>query len=297
VVRKSRQPQQQPPAAQASAATPASTPGRRERVIQGTIRGSLYKALRTQGGTPQMAHDLVEILTWDVDFQTDVRAGDRFHLLIEERSRHGKFTYHRILAAELGNKQRRVQAVYYPPQEEDGAYYRPNGQSLRRMFLSAPVRYTRISSAFSYSRRHPVLNTYRPHLGIDYAAPTGTPVRSVGDGVITWAGMKGGGGKTVEIRHDGTYSTYYLHLSRIASTVQVGRSVSQGQVIGYVGATGLATGPHLDFRIAKNGTFLNPLTQQDVAAPALARESLAAFRAYSQRLLTKLHASSSGNKE
>jgi murein DD-endopeptidase MepM/ murein hydrolase activator NlpD len=279
------------------AAVTSRTPERRERVLQGTVRGSLYQSLRAQGATPQMIDDLTDIFTWDVDFQEDIRAGDAVHMLIEERPQNGKYVYHRILAAAVRTRQRLFQAVYYPPHEEDGTYYRPNGNSLRRMFLSAPVRYTRISSPFSHRRRHPVLKTYRPHLGIDYAAPAGTPVRSVGDGVVAWAGMKGGGGNTVEVRHNETYSTYYLHLSRIASAVRVGKPVTQGQVIGYVGSTGHSTGPHLDFRIAKNGTFLDPQTQQDIEAPALPREALPAFHTYTQRLLAKLqHAGSVAKK-
>jgi murein DD-endopeptidase MepM/ murein hydrolase activator NlpD len=232
-----------------------------------------------------MVDDLVEIFSLDVDFRTAIRSGDTVRLLIEEHSRGGKFFYRRILAAEVRARQRVLQAVYYP---EDDAYYRPDGRSLERLFLSAPVRDARISSAFSHRRLHPVLKSYRPHLGIDYAAPAGTPVRSVGDGVVTWADVKGGNGKMVEIRHNGTYSTYYLHLSRIARHIRVGATVEQGQVIGYVGATGLATGPHLDFRLTKNGSFLNPLENQDIAAPAISHRELPAFQAYARRLMATL---------
>jgi murein DD-endopeptidase MepM/ murein hydrolase activator NlpD len=267
-------------APQTSAAAPY-----RQRVLHGTVRGSLYRTLLTQGGTAQMADDLADIFSLEVDFRTAIRSGDKVRLLIEERPSGKKLLYRRILAAEVRARQRVLQAVYYP---EDDAYYRPDGRSLERMFLSAPVRAARISSAFSHRRLHPVLKSYRPHLGIDYAAPAGTPVRSVGDGVVTWAGLKGGNGKMVEIRHNKTYSTYYLHLSRIANTIRVGTAVEQGQVIGYVGATGLATGPHLDFRLAKNGSFLNPLENQDIAAPAISHKELPTFRAYARRLLATL---------
>jgi murein DD-endopeptidase MepM/ murein hydrolase activator NlpD len=273
------------------------TPECREHVRSGTIRVSLYKTLLAQGSPLQMVADLIDIFTWDIDLQTGVHAKDTVRLLVEDRPLRGKCIYHRILAAEVQTKQRRFQAVYYhPPKEEEGAYYRPDGSALRRMFLSAPVRYTRISSAFSYSRLHPVLHTYRPHLGIDYAAPTGTPVRSVGDGVVTWAGMKGGGGNTVEIRHNATYSTYYLHLSRIAPDIGAGKAVEQGQIIGYVGATGLATGPHLDFRISKNGNFLNPLEHQDIEAPSLPRAVLPAFYTYTKQVFARLDRSGAAAK-
>jgi murein DD-endopeptidase MepM/ murein hydrolase activator NlpD len=180
--------------------------------------------------------------------------------------------------------------VYYPAQEDQGTYYRPDGSAIRRMFLRSPLHYTRISSQFSPHRFHPLLGQYRPHLGIDYAAPAGTPVRSVADGVIAWAGMKGASGNLVEVRHNSVYSTFYLHLSRFAHNIQVGKRVAQGEVIGYVGATGLATGPHLDFRLTKEGKYLNPLehNHKSIEAPPLPRETLPAFRAHAKRLLAEL---------
>lgn len=261
----------------------------KERVVQGAIQGSLYEALSSQGESPRIAADLVDIFAWAVDFHTDIRDGDAFRLLIEDRYRDGKrIGYNRILAAELSNRGRVVQAVYYPPNRDDGAYYHPDGRSLRRMFLRSPLRYTRISSRFSRRRFHPVLKRYRPHLGIDYAAPIGTPVHSVADGKVVRAGRDRVNGKIIKVRHNHVYSTYYLHLSRFARGVRVGKRVTQGQVIGYVGSTGLSTGPHLDFRLTKNGKYLNPLRHKSLEAPPLSRRALPAFQAYAEQQLARL---------
>ena len=261
----------------------------KERVVHAIIRASLYETLAAQGEDVRIAADLAEIFAWDVDFYTDLRHGDTFRLVLEDRYRDGKRVgYQRILAAELINQARVFQAVYYPRAGDGGTYYRPDGRAMRRMFLRSPLQYTRISSQFSPRRFHPILKQYRPHLGIDYAAPMGTPVRSVGDGVVTWIGRKGGNGKMVTIRHNRAYSTYYLHLSRFANDIQVDDHVTQGQIIGYVGSTGFSTGPHLDFRMTKNGRFLNPLAHNNVEAQPLPHEALPAFRAYAKRLLVAL---------
>ena len=263
----------------------------KQRVIQGTIHGSLHDSLVALGETSQIAIDLADIFAWDIDFNTDLRNGDTFRLMIDEHYQDDKFVrYNRILAAEVINQQRLFQAVYYPPKDAsgNGDYYRPDGTSMRRMFLRSPLRYTRISSRFSQRRFHPILKRYRPHLGIDYAAPSGTPVHSVADGTVVWVGRKGPNGKMVKIRHNDVYTTYYLHLSRYAHSARVGRRVRQGQIIGYVGATGLATGPHLDFRITKRGKYLNPLQQKNLQAPPLSRQTLPIFRAYARQLLTEL---------
>jgi murein DD-endopeptidase MepM/ murein hydrolase activator NlpD len=261
----------------------------KERVVHATIRASLYETLAAQGEDVRLAADLAEIFACDVDFYTDLRRGDTLRMILEDRYRDGKrIGYRRILAAELSNQAHVFQAIYYPGEGDTGAYYRPDGRSMRRMFLRSPLQYTRISSQFSPRRFHPILKRYRPHLGIDYAAPLGTPVRSVGDGVVTWVGSKGGNGKMVAIQHNRVYATYYLHLSRFANDIQVDDRVTQGQIIGYVGSTGLSTGPHLDFRMTKNGRFLNPLGHDNVEAQPLPREVLPAFRAYAKRLLVAL---------
>jgi murein DD-endopeptidase MepM/ murein hydrolase activator NlpD len=270
----------------------------KERVVQGTIHGSLYAVLASQKETPKIAVDLVDIFSWEVDFHTDVRDGNTFRVLIEERYRDGELVgYHRILAAELVNRKHISKAVYYPPDGDNGAYYHPDGRSMRRMFLRSPLRYTRISSRFSHRRFHPVLKGYRPHLGIDYAAPVGTPVRSVADGVVIRAGRKKAEGKMVKIRHNRIYTTYYMHLSRFARGLRVGKRVTQGQVIGYVGSTGRATGPHLDFRMTKHGKYLNPLRHKNIEAPSLSRQALPAFQAYAERLLAKLAHAEPGRQQ
>jgi murein DD-endopeptidase MepM/ murein hydrolase activator NlpD len=267
----------------------------RERVVQGVIHGSLYDALATQGEAPQIAADLVEIFAWYIDFHTDLRDGDTFRALIEEQYRDGEHVdYRRILAAELVNRQRVLRAVYYASDDDSSAqatraYYRPDGRAMRRMFLRSPLRYTRISSGFSYRRFHPVLKRYRPHLGIDYAAPRGTAVHSVADGLVKWVGRKGANGNMIKIQHKRGYTTYYLHLSRFARGLRAGKRVTQGQVIGYVGSTGLATGPHLDFRLKRYGKYLNPLRlKKNSASPPLPRRVLPAFQAYAAGTLAKL---------
>jgi murein DD-endopeptidase MepM/ murein hydrolase activator NlpD len=266
------------------------------RIIQVTVRDSLHEVLTEQGETSKIAVDLSDIFAWNIDFNTDLRAGDTFKVMIDERYQDGKLVgYNRILAAEISNRQRLYQALYYPPGDKGshGDYYRPDGTSMRGMFLRSPLRYTRITSRFSRRRFHPILKRYRPHWGIDYAAPSGTPVRSVADGIVSWVGRKGDNGKMVKIRHKKVYTTYYLHLSRYAHKIRVGRHVKQGQVIGYVGATGLATGPHLDFRITKRGKYLNPLRHKNIQAPPLPQKALPTFRAYAKQLLTELQFASS----
>jgi murein DD-endopeptidase MepM/ murein hydrolase activator NlpD len=260
-----------------------------ERIVHGVIHGSLYETLASQGEPAKMAADLVDIFAWEVDFPKEVQEGATFRLLIQEFSRNGTVVeYHRILAAALMNQDRLMQAVYYAPDGNEGAYYHPDGRSLRRMFLRSPLRYTRISSPFSRRRLHPILGQYRPHFGIDYAAPSGTPVHSVADGVVIQAGRNGANGNMIKIRHNRVYSTYYLHLSRFARGVRTGRRVTQGQVIGYVGSTGLATGPHLCFRLTKNGTYLNPLRHPSLETPPLSRQELPAFQTYADRVLARL---------
>jgi murein DD-endopeptidase MepM/ murein hydrolase activator NlpD len=261
----------------------------RERVIHGVIRGSLYEALASQGEMLKIAADLADIFAWQIDFSKDVREGDAFRVLIQEALQDGTgVDYHRILAAEMVNRGRVIRAVYYAPDGGKGAYYHPDGRALRRMFLRSPLRHTRISSPFSRRRLHPILGHYLPHYGIDYAAPMGTPVHSAADGVVAQASQNEANGKMVEIRHNHLYATYYLHLSRFARAVRVGSRVHQGQVIGYVGSTGLATGPHLCFRLTKNATYLDPLHYQSLEVPRLSRQALPAFQVHAEPLLAKL---------
>jgi len=226
---------------------------------KGTIYSSLYEAMKDEGVNTELIMNFAEIFSWEIDFLTDPRRGDTFQLIWERYvDPEGKTLMEgRILTAQYVNKGREYIAIFYTDPEGNKDYYTPEGKSLRRSFLRSPLNYRRISSYFSYRRFHPILKIYRPHLGIDYAAPTGTPVSAVAEGTVIFAGWRGGLGKCVKIKHPGSFITSYGHLSRFARGIRRGKRVSQGQVIGYVGATGLATGPHLDFRITKNGRYLN----------------------------------------
>ena len=261
---------------------------RHERLIVGELSDSIYATLRAQGESTRLIHDFADIFAWSVDFATDLRQGDSFRLLIEEHLRKGQpAEYHRILAAELVNQNRKLQSIYYT-HNNIGSYYRPDGRSMQGMFLRSPLRYTRISSHFTKRRFHPILKRYSPHLGVDYAAPRGTPVRSVAEGHVDWIGRKGANGKMIVIRHHNGYKSYYLHLSRYAPGLRRAKRVTQGQIIGYVGSTGRSTGPHLDFRLAKNGTYLNPLRHRSVEGPSMPKGAMAHFRKHAETMLTKL---------
>jgi murein DD-endopeptidase MepM/ murein hydrolase activator NlpD len=251
--------------------------------VSGEIHGSLFDGIVDAGEKPELAMRLAEIFGYDLDFYTDPRPGDTFRVVVEKK----KFadgtiaSYRRILAAEYNNQGRAYRAVLFHDLTGHAAYYTPEGKSMKKAFLHSPLKFAApISSHYSTHRFHPILKEYRPHLGIDYAAPTGTPVQTIGDGRVTFAGMKRGAGNLIEIQHSNGYTTYYNQLSRIL--VRGGQRVEQGQRIGLVGMTGLATGPHLDFRIERGGQFLNferlplpqsdPVTKKDWPAFAEARD-------------------------
>jgi murein DD-endopeptidase MepM/ murein hydrolase activator NlpD len=251
----------------------------RHRVVQGVIEDSLFLAADEAGLPPALTLELAEIFGWDIDFHVDMRRGDRFRVLFEEKYLDGKPVRHgRILAAEIHNQGKTFWAIYFQGQNSRADYYDMDGRSLRKVFLKSPLKFTRISSSYSRRRLHPILKIYRPHLGVDYAAPLGTPVRAIGDGRIVFAGWKGGYGRFVKIRHNSTYTSTYGHLHRFAKGIRSGRYVRQGQVIGYVGKTGLATGPHLDFRLLKNGRFVNPLKVNFPSADPVRKADLPEFR-------------------
>jgi murein DD-endopeptidase MepM/ murein hydrolase activator NlpD len=232
----------------------------------------------TEGGeSDQLALDLADIFAWDVDFNTELQKGDSFRVAVEKLYLDGRFAkYGRILAAEFVRGERRLQAVRFEG-ERGAGYYAPDGTPLRKAFLRSPLKFSRISSGFSTARRHPILHTVRAHLGVDYAAPTGTPVMAAADGVVTAAGWMGGYGKTVKLRHANGFETLYGHLSRI--NVRAGQRVSQGTCVGLVGRTGLATGPHLDYRMIRGGRFVNPLRVQSPPAEPIPAGERAAFDA------------------
>jgi murein DD-endopeptidase MepM/ murein hydrolase activator NlpD len=252
---------------------------------EGTIHGSLYQSAADEGIDHDLAFALADVFAWDIDFLVDLRNGDCYSLLYEQRFRNGVFVGNgRILAAHFDNAGTRYDAYLYQVPGTGAGYYDGDGRSLRRQFLKSPLRYTRISSGFSRSRLHPIFKVYRPHLGIDYAAPAGTPVAAVGDGRVVSADWNKGFGRCVEIRHNGSYCTAYGHLSRIASGVRPGAAVKQGQIIGYVGSTGWATGPHLDFRFKRDGRPVNPLQIRFPTADPVPKHYLTAFREHAARL-------------
>jgi murein DD-endopeptidase MepM/ murein hydrolase activator NlpD len=226
--------------------------------VTGEVNGSLFGAVLDAGEKPELAMRLAEIFGWDLDFYTDPRPGDTFRVVVEKKTlASGELaSYGRILAAEYVNGRHPYRAVLFHGPNGVPAYYTPDGKSMKKAFLHSPLKFAAvITSHFSEHRYHPILKEYRPHLGIDYAAPTGTPVQTIGDGRVIFAGRKGGAGNLIEIQHNNGYTTYYMHLSRVL--VHSGERVEQGQRIGLVGMTGLATGPHLDFRIQRGKEFLN----------------------------------------
>ena len=226
--------------------------------MSGTVEGSLFDSVIAAGEKPELAVRLAEIFAWDMDFNTDTQRGDVFHMLVEKKQYVDSSApaYGRILVAEYDNVGHPYKAVLFHDPQGHPAYYSADGRSLQKAFLRSPLRFAaRVSSHFALHRYHPILKISRPHLGTDYAAPTGTPVQTIADGRVDFAGYKGGDGNMVKISHIRGYETYYLHLSRVL--VRRGQSVHQGQRIGLVGMTGLATGPHLDFRIQQHGQFAN----------------------------------------
>jgi len=226
--------------------------------VAGKVDDSLFQAVTDAGEKPELAMRIAAIFAYDLDFYTDPRPGDTFRVVIEKKilSNGETASYGRILAAEYDNGGHAYRAVLFHDPFGDPAYYTPDGKSMKRAFLHSPLKFAApITSHFSYHRFHPILKEYRPHLGIDYGAPMGTPVQTIADGKVIFAGPKGGDGNLVKVQHSNGYTTYYMHLSRIL--VRNGQRVQQGQNIGLVGMTGLATGPHLDFRIEQHGDFLN----------------------------------------
>lgn len=231
---------------------------------EGTISSSLFAAGKKVGMSEALVLEFAEIFAWNIDFATQLKEGDKFKVIYEKRSRNGEEAgYGNILAAKFINNGEEHTAFLFENKDGKKAYYGKNGKSLVRQFLKAPLRYDRISSGYTNARFHPTLGQNMPHRAIDYAAARGTPIRAVGDGTVTYAGWNGGYGRYIDIRHNGTYQTQYAHLSGIA--VNSGQSVSQGDIIGYVGSTGFSTGPHLHYQIKKHGAKVNPL---DVELPA-----------------------------
>jgi murein DD-endopeptidase MepM/ murein hydrolase activator NlpD len=267
-------------------------------VVAGTIDGatpSLFAATAAAGETPELAMALAAIFSGEVDFTSDLQPGDGFSLLVEKLYRDGRFVrYGPVQAARLVNNRRTLEAVRYVLPGKAPGYYDRSGRSLKRFFLRSPLRLDpQVTSGFSLARLHPVLHQVRAHLGVDYRAPVGAPIVAVATGVVAAAGWRGGGGKTVSIRHASGYVSSYLHLSSIAAGIRPGVHVAQGQTIGRVGATGLATGPHLDYRLSKNGRFINPLVEHRRMPPGdpIPDAHLDEFSAERDLVLARLDAS------
>lgn len=259
------------------------------KTVAQTIERSLYEDGVQAGLSAQKIMELTDIFSWDIDFFVDLRKGDSFTILFEEKVSNGeKVVEGKILAAAIENSGTVHRAFYYEVVRGKGGYYDEKGRSLRKQFLKSPLRYSRISSGFTRRRFHPILKKYRPHYGIDYAAPTGTPVEAIADGTVIFVGRKADYGKHIRIRHNNRYVSYYGHLSRYARGIRRGGRVGQGQVIGRVGATGLATGPHLDFRMTKNGRFINPLRIKNPVAKSVPGKQRADFQKFVKSSLAQL---------
>lgn len=226
------------------------------RIASGIIENSLYISMKNKGHSPAIINQLSEIFAWQIDFFR-IDKGDRYKVIYEELSVDDKpFKIGKIRGAYFKHRDEDYYAYYFP---EDGNYYDDEGNSMQKVLLKAPLNFSRVSSGFSHNRYHPVLKIYRPHHGVDYAAPRGTPVVSVGNGKVVAASYSKGAGYYIKIRHNSVYLTKYLHLSGFAKGIRTGSSIKQGEVIGYVGSTGLSTGPHLDYRVVKHGRYVNPL--------------------------------------
>ena len=250
----------------------------KQEVVQANILSSLFNAVNERGERPELAISLADIFAWDIDFIRDIREGDSFKVLVEKRFRDGEFFgYGKILAAEFANNGETFRAFLFEVKDGRPDYYDEEGKSVRKAFLKAPLSFSRISSGFTNRRFHPILKRYKPHRAIDYAAPTGTPIHSVGNGIVTRKGYTKYNGRYIRIRHNSIYETHYNHMSRFAKGIKVGTRVAQGQTIGFVGSSGLSTGPHLDFRMYKNGSSVNPLKVKAPPAAPIPAKLMAEF--------------------
>ena len=268
--------------------TPLET---RQAYAQGTIESSLFVAARAAGVSPEIILALAnDIFGWDIDFALDIRSGDRFSIVYEQKFRDGEYVGDgRILAADFTNAGRSHRAIYFEAADKKVAdYFSPDGRSMRRAFLRAPLDFTRISSNFNPRRRHPILNTIRAHKGVDYAAATGTVIKAAGDGRVDFIGTKGGYGRVIILEHGGGVSTLYGHMSRFAAKLKRGQRVKQGMTIGYVGSSGAATGPHLHYEYRVNGIHKNPRTVPLPEASPISDSYRAEFDSHARTALAAL---------
>jgi murein DD-endopeptidase MepM/ murein hydrolase activator NlpD len=252
----------------------------RTRAIQGELSGSLEASVARAGALPELAYAMADVLQWDLDFTRDLRHGDQFRVLFEESWIEGyEPRPTRVLAVEYGQPGKPHLEAFWFGAGSGAGYFDRDGRPLQKAFLRSPLLFSRVTSRFSSSRFHPILGVFRPHYGVDYGAPVGTPVRSTASGTVISAGWAGGGGRTIKIQHPNGYLTAYLHLSKFAAGIASGARVRQGQVIGYVGATGLASGPHLDYRVQVRGRWVDPLSIRSVPAEPISKLRLNEFAA------------------
>lgn len=267
----------------------AIKPAVQQAYARGVIDSSLFVATKRAGLPHRLALELSNIFGYEVDFALDIRKGDEFEVVYEQKVVDGKPVGHgNILAARFTNRGKTYTAVRYTSRQGSTTYYTADGGSMRKAFIRTPVDFARISSRFSTGRRHPVLNKIRAHKGVDYAAPRGTPIKATGDGKVVLAGRKGGYGNTVVIQHGQRYRTLYAHMNGFAKGVRNGSQVRQGQIIGYVGTTGLSTGPHLHYEFQVNGTHVDPLSQKLPMADPIAGNERQRFLEQSRPLLARM---------
>lgn len=260
-----------------------------DRYADVTINSSLWNDMIAADASPLLIVTLSDIYAWTIDF-FGLQKGDKFRVLYQEKLCDGEvIAVDTVRYAVFAHGDQEFPAILFDQKDGGNLWWNEKGESMRKAFLKAPLQYSRVSSGFSYARKHPVTRKVQPHTGVDYAAPTGTPVMTIGDGVVTSVKYEGAGGNTVRIRHNSVYSTAYLHLSKYAKGLKAGQRVKQGEVIGYVGSTGRSTGPHLDFRVWKNGTPINPLTMDSPPAEPIKEENKPAFeetiRSYQQMVI------------
>lgn len=256
--------------------------------VNGALKSNLYEAFLSRGETGSLIQQVTKVFAWDLDFFRDPRAGDEFSLLVEKKfGEDGTFRgYGNLLSAKYVNRGKEYYGIFYK-----GNYFNNDGRSLEKMLMKAPLNFARVTSGFSASRMHPVLGVSRPHWGIDYGGPKGTKILAAGDGTIEYSKWVNGYGKTIKIRHNGVYNTYYAHLNGYAPTMGAGRRVKQGEVIGYMGMTGLATGVHLDYRVEFNGKYINPASLKMESKAGLDEEELRLFRDHRDQLLARMSSS------
>jgi murein DD-endopeptidase MepM/ murein hydrolase activator NlpD len=261
-------------------------------MIWGIIEDNPINAISEEKEGGQLAILLEEIFAWDIDFYADIRQGDSFKIIFEKKYLEGEFVgYGRIFAAEFTNQGESYRAFLYTyPDSDKSDYFDFEGNSLRKEFLKSPISGARITSRFTHSRLHPVRKVWRPHYGVDYAAPVGTPVRATAEGAVSYAGRDGANGRMVRVRHKNGYETFYLHLRRYGKGIKRGVSVASGQIIGYVGASGEVTGPHLDYRIKHRGRYINPLAYRFRPVEPLQKEFLDSFQSEAEQYLISFDA-------